>query len=67
MCPNCKKRAKCGCKSCVERNGFDEETTTFDDENDLIIYPFCNEGSSPDAWMDAEFEAMKKEASGINS
>jgi hypothetical protein len=57
-CPNCKKESKCGCKSCIERNGFDEETETFDETGELIICPFCKVGSSENAWLDAEWAAI---------
>jgi NMD protein affecting ribosome stability and mRNA decay len=64
-CPNCGKQSKCGCKSCIERNGFDAETETFDETGELIICPFCKVASHPDHWLDTEVAEMKTVALGL--
>lgn len=58
-CPKCDKGSKCGCAACVERNGFDEETGTFDETGNLIICPHCKVASHVDTWLDAEAKEMK--------
>jgi hypothetical protein len=60
-CPRCKKHSKCGCGACIKRNGFDEHTATFDESGELKICPHCKQGSSPDAWLDAEWQEMKEQ------
>ena len=59
-CPNCGKQSKCGCKYCVERNGFDAETETFDETGELIICPYCKVASHPDHWLDAEMKQIRE-------
>lgn len=59
-CPNCLKMVKCGCNSCIERNGRDEFTSTFDEDTDSEICPFCGVSSHVDAWLDAEAKEIEE-------
>jgi hypothetical protein len=58
-CPNCKKHSECGCNACIENFGENPNRRIFDYKNDIEICPYCKQGFTCDAWLDAEVQEMK--------